>query len=813
MMKTNRRALFAIWAGLYAASFVGCTSEDNAGAEQNGGATADQEETGSGGIGGSDSLGLGGSRETNGGTGEANGGTTTASGGSSDEIFPSGAGGNTAGTEQGGSGGIITAPVVGKSLSALKKVDNCDDVLMQIKQRLRQEAEETIEANLQQVLDNMENGMYCGLRRLEEPIALNGADMASGGQPPAEEGASEYSTTNVQVVGVDEADFVKNDDSYIYVVADGRLQIIDAWPAAEAHTIASVEIRGEPKKLYVEGNRAVVYSSLDPIDPGDPTLDYDMFMPMIGLNVNGNYQKECTYGYNCDFSGDGRELLIQIYNISDKTSPILLRETELSGSYLNSRRIGDIVHTVATFPEIAVPGLVYWPEELLIQDCSSAEDFPFTEDEVREAFAALEMENEKVIDEATITDFLPGIKDTRYVGMTPTVEEGLLNSCDNFYVSQAGDGRGFLALISFNMNALGAINATTIVGKPGAVYASSESLYVAVRHYSSMMRSWYFDDREENEEATTIHKFRLSPDSISTTYAGSGVAKGRILNQFSMDELNGYLRIATSSGHVPDPNVHSTLSVLTEQEGWMEVVGMVDDIAPTEDIRSVRFNGEVGFIVTFKKTDPLFVIDLSDPTDPVIKAELKVPGFATYMHLMDDTHLMTMGYDAEDMDSFAWFQGIQLRVLDVSELENPTVLSEETIGTRGSSSDAATNHLAFNYFPQRDLLAIPMTLCEGSAGGGSYGNIMTFSGLLVYRVTVENGFDLMGGVPHEEPETADNYGIGCSNWWTDSNSKVKRSIFMSSDTEDFVYSIAMDLINISNLKDLEHPLTSIELID
>jgi len=411
-----------------------------------------------------------------------------------------------------------------------------------------------------------------------------------------------------------------------------------------------------------------------------------------------------------------------------------------------------------------------------------------------------------------IADFLPDIKDTRYINGTPNLEEGLLDSCDNFYLSQAGDGRGFLGLVSFDMSQLGGLNATTIVGKPGAVYASHQALYVAVRHYSSMMSRWYFEDPEVNREATTLHKFALEPGSIQTAYAGSGVARGRILNQFSMDEHEGYLRIATSNGQVPSPGVHSILSVLAEQEGELVVVGMVDNIAPSEDIRSVRFNGEVGFVVTFKKTDPLFVFDLSDPTDPVIKAELKVPGFATYMHLMDDTHLLTMGYDAEEMGTFAYFQGLQLRVLDVSDLTNPTVLSEETIGTRGSTSDAATNHLAFNYFPQRDLLALPMTICEESTGGSSYGDMMSFGGLLVYRVTVAGGFDLLGGVPHEEPETIDAYRSACSNWWTDSNSKVKRSIFMSSDTEDFVYSIALDLINVSDLTDLENPLVSIPLV-
>jgi hypothetical protein len=242
---------------------------------------------------------------------------------------------------------------------------------------------------------------------------------------------------------------------------------------------------------------------------------------------------------------------------------------------------------------------------------------------------------------------------------------------------------------------------------------------------------------------------------------------------------------------------------------------MIDNIAPTEDIRSVRFNGDTGFIVTFKKTDPLFVLDLSRPDDPVITAALKIPGYSTYMHLMDETHLLTMGYDADDQGSFAWFQGVQLQVFDVGDLRNPMLTHKEVIGTRGSSSEAAVNHLAFNYFASRDLLAIPMTICEESdlsrGSGGTFGDLMTFSGLLVYRVTAEEGFTALGGVPHREPESEATYFGGCNGWWTDAESVVKRSIFMSDAGDDFVFSVASDLINVSSLDDLENPLASIDL--
>jgi uncharacterized secreted protein with C-terminal beta-propeller domain len=177
------------------------------------------------------------------------------------------------------------------------------------------------------------------------------------------------------------------------------------------------------------------------------------------------------------------------------------------------------------------------------------------------------------------------------------------------------------------------------------------------------------------------------------------------------------------------------------------------------------------------------------------------------MHLMDENHLLTIGYDADEQGSFALFQGVQLQIIDVADLNDPRLVHKEVIGTRGSTSEATTNHLAFNYFGSRDLLALPMTICEGTGTGGSYAHEMTFSGLLVYEVTIDDGFARLGGVAHAEPQSGPDYWSACGNWWTDSNTLVQRSIFM----ESFVYSIARDKINVANVDDLSNVLVSIDL--
>jgi uncharacterized secreted protein with C-terminal beta-propeller domain len=414
--------------------------------------------------------------------------------------------------------------------------------------------------------------------------------------------------------------------------------------------------------------------------------------------------------------------------------------------------------------------------------------------------------NRKLIAQTKLEDFLPSIKDIRYVDGKAVEETGLLQDCHGFYMAQTDDGAGMLTVAAFDMTKLGAINSSTIVGRPGAVYGSPQSLYVAVRHYAWQTSRWYYEDPETNREATTVHKFHLDPAGVDVTYVGSGVVKGRFLNQFSMDEQDDYLRIATTTGHLPWPRVFSTVSVLQEKDGKLDLVGELTGLAPKEDIRSARFNGNTGFIVTFKKTDPLFVLDLSDPTNPKIAGELKIPGYSTYMHLLDRNHILSIGYDADDEGDFAWFQGIQLQVFDVTDLSAPKLMHKEVIGTRGSTSEAATNHLAFNWFPSRHLLALPMVICEGGHGG-NYGDLMTFSGLLVYRLTLDQGFTRLGGVPHEAPESEQEYRGACSNWWTRSNSIVKRSIFM----EDWVYSITLNEIKIAAIDDLSNPIKTLDL--
>jgi hypothetical protein len=583
--------------------------------------------------------------------------------------------------------------------------------------------------------------------------------------PPS--GPTTSTGTNNQVAGVDEADFVKNDGQYIYLAQNGVLRIVDAWPADQTHEVSKTTLPGKPKKLFVNGDRALVYVS----------------MGTVGQNDSGWQRPECTYGYDCDFTGDGTQTKLMVFDIANRAAPELVRQIDLAGSLIAARRVDDAVHTVVTQGGAAFPQPQTVPSGIC--DYGGGPPLLHWRMAARKAFEELRAKNIATIEATDLDLRIQGMRDSA------TPDANIAESaCASLFASPQQDGTAFTSIVSMNLQLPTPATVSTIISRAGAVYADADSLYMAVGHQYG------------EEQRSTIHKFAVSGLPNQTHYVGSGTVPGRALNQFAMDEKDNYLRIATTIGHVPSPDVVSELSVLGETEtGDLEIVGNIDGIAPTEDIRSVRFDGTRAFIVTFKKTDPLFAFDLSNPREPKKLGELKIPGFSTYMHMLDENHLLTIGYDADDHGSFAYFDGVLLQIFDVSDMTQPTLAHKHIIGTRGSSSEALTNHLAFTWYPEYALLSIPMTLCEGG-NDGSYGTNMTFSGLMLFDTTVASGFAEHGRVAH--PPTS---GISCNNWWTDAESVVRRSLFL----DQFVYSISDKQLKVRDVGNLAAPLVDLAL--
>ncbi len=196
----------------------------------------------------------------------------------------------------------------------------------------------------------------------------------------------------------------------------------------------------------------------------------------------------------------------------------------------------------------------------------------------------------------------------------------------------------------------------------------------------------------------------------------------------------------------------------------MRTVGTLEDLAPGESIYSIRFLGEKAYMVTFKKVDPLFVLDLSIPTNPIVLGKLKIPGYSDYLHPLDETHLLGIGKDAvpSKFGDFAWYQGMKLAIFDVSDFENPKLMHQLIVGDRGTDSEALHNHKAFVYDAEKQLLILPISLHEvtdaikeqyaqyNSSPNGDfplYGE-QVFQGAFVYRVSLQDGFKELGRITH-----------------------------------------------------------------
>jgi hypothetical protein len=283
---------------------------------------------------------------------------------------------------------------------------------------------------------------------------------------------------------------------------------------------------------------------------------------------------------------------------------------------------------------------------------------------------------------------------------------GNISDATDIYRPANPDGLGFTSLITIPLDAPENYTAETLVGYPANIYASTEAIYVT-------NSEWNF--RGEQRETTDVYKFALT--SEGTQLVAAGTIPGRVLNQYSMSESNGMLRIATTLGPKWDENGEQTTEssnnvfVLEQTGEELAITGRVENIAPGESIYAARFIGDKGFLVTFEQIDPLFTVDLSNPRDPKIVGQLEVPGFSTFIVPLDATHLLTIG---QNTTTSPWggvvAEGVRLSIFDVSDFANPQLVTAEVVGTNGGYSEAIYNPKAFTFYAEAGLLAFPMEI-------------------------------------------------------------------------------------------------------
>jgi uncharacterized secreted protein with C-terminal beta-propeller domain len=518
------------------------------------------------------------------------------------------------------------------------------------------------------------------------PTAMNtsAASNVDGGVslPPSTSG--DFTGTNNQTAGVDEGDRVKTDGSHLFAIAGDGVDVIAAWPAADLATVAHVTTEGDERAIFLSGSRLTVvsqdygYGWMHPAMPGEPigpgVSDVGFALPAIAIG---------------GWFGLGQpQVIVTVVDVSDAAVPVILETTRIDGTFVDGRDIDGRI-SIVTQATVDIP----WPTLVSTADGEAYE--------TRDAYRAR-------VEASWSADVLPDWSTA--AGGTTT--QGPLVVPGRTYVPVDPDTGTIFSISSFSAGDAvpGPDTTTSVAGVAGTLYASKGSLYVS----ATEVGNWW--DAADSQTTTNIYRFDLQADG--TPLVAMGAVPGVALNQFSFDEdAAGFLRVATTTWNAGGSGNH--VFALEAEDGDFHTVGSVQDLAPGERIFSVRFVGDRGYVSTFREIDPLFVIDLADPTAPTVRGELKVPGFSSYLHPLDTTHLLGIGRDV-DADT-GTVLGLQLSVFDVSDASQPERTAVYTFAGDAwdSWSAAQWDHRAVSWFGDRGVLALPIQEGGWSASSNS----------------------------------------------------------------------------------------------
>lgn len=349
------------------------------------------------------------------------------------------------------------------------------------------------------------------------------------------------------------------------------------------------------------------------------------------------------------------------------------------------------------------------------------------------------------------------------------------------------------------------------------ILGTSNTIYTAPHDIFLTQQVW------NQTETTVVH--RIHTDLGTINYEASGSVPGHVLNQFSMDQFNGYFRIATT-GYDMSPVVYTGASAVTPGpffrnsqqtsvyvlDSALHVHGKLEGISPGESFYAARFIGDKAYLVTYQRMDPLFVISLQDPAKPRILGQLNIPGVSDYLQPYDENHLIGFGQSSINLtwENAALFQGLKISLFDVTDPSHPVESSKYLIGDRGSSSPALWDHKSVLFDHSLSLLVIPveialqqnMTLLSGgqtipssskgvipNPGIWQY-NAPVWQGAYVFRITSENGIVFRGGVTHLK--------TGAIPDWTNQDNFVTRSLYIG----NVLYTISNNMVKLNSLIDL-----------
>ena len=368
------------------------------------------------------------------------------------------------------------------------------------------------------------------------------------------------------------------------------------------------------------------------------------------------------------------------FDVSDPAAPVLLDTAELQGDHRSARLVDGVVRIVTSAN----------PHGL---------EFTYPTDDTDEARDAALEHNQQVITDSVITNWLPTI--------TTAGGESLAVDCDAVFAPPAFAGISTAIVVAFDMAApLVPTSSAGVVGQAETLYASTERLVLSSSRYGE-----WNPDAPPPAVTTEVHSFDIS-DPGSTTYVASGEVQGYVLNAFSISERDGYYRIATTTeppwtfeDGPQGPPTDNGVTILTEGGGELFEVGRVFGLGLGERIFAVRFLGDIAAVVTFRQTDPLYLVDLFDPAAPRVTGELSIPGVSRYLHPLGEDLLLGVGQDGT---ADGRLTGVQVSLFDISDLTAPRRIDSVEYGEGYSAVES--DHKAFLLWAPLSRAFVPVSL-------------------------------------------------------------------------------------------------------
>ncbi len=654
-------------------------------------------------------------------------------------------------------------------------------------------------------------GMVERLVPAQEGVAIPLPPVATGAPTgQVQQGAAttnagdQYSTTNVQVAGIDEPDFLKNDNKYAYVLSQDKLTIIDAYPGETAKIVSKVglDVKGNSlQNMFLNKDRLVIFYNDNTEQYAIPQYDY---MP------NPIYTP-VTHAV--------------IIDVSDKENPKIVKNYEMTGYYTGARMIGDYVYLISnSYVDYVhpMPPILRGASGMVI----TTDVYYFDNPEPNYNFNTITTFN-MFSDEVNSKTFMMGETGTLYVS-NDAIYLTYQKYHPYYYDQSYTKDRFFKTILPLLpddvQSQIKSIDASSL-DESQKWTQISDILQNTYNKMSDDSKNKLFDKiqnalsqydimQQQDYRKTVVQKFAINNGTVS--YVAKGEVPGYLLNQYSMDEFGKRFRVATTSEYFTSKGVTTANNVYVLDES-LNILGSVEKVAPEESIYSARFMGDKLYLVTYQRIDPFFVIDLSTDTPKVLGA-LKIPGYSSYLHPYDDTHIIGIGKETKQ-NQYGGLEtvGVKISLFDVSDVTNPVAVDNYTIGGPGTDSEILNDPKALLFDKEKNILSIPIfqqyygiplpMVEQSSSGKGSAGapvDIMpprpipqnNWKGFYVFGVDPTKGFSLKGIVDHYNGTNYDySYSYGSRSFYIDSS----------------LYTVTSGQMKINDLDNIKHEINDIKL--